>query len=121
MPTLPTHCPSCEQPLQVTRLDCASCGTHLEGTFELPPLLRLSPDDLAFVVDFVRASGSLKELARLRGQSYPTIRGRLDAVIARLAAGAGSAERQREEILAAIARGELTAQEGARRLKGMPR
>lgn len=120
MPAMPTHCPSCHEPLAVSRLGCAGCGARLEGTFELPELLRLAPEELAFALDFVRASGSLKELARRRGQSYPTIRNRLDALIAKLDPDSGdAAERRRQEILDAIARGEITAQEGARRLKAV--
>ncbi len=42
------------------------------------------PEDLDFVVQFVLASGSLKEMARLHGVSYPTIRTTLDRVIGRL-------------------------------------
>jgi hypothetical protein len=48
------------------------------------PLLRLSEDDLDFIVQFVLASGSLKEMAQLHNVSYPTIRGALDRVIANL-------------------------------------
>jgi hypothetical protein len=89
----------------------------VDGSFPLPELLQLSPEDLAFVVQFVRASGSLKEMARLRGQSYPTIRNRLDEIIAKLAAPDTSAETQRHAILDAIVKGELTVKEGAKRLK----
>lgn len=48
------------------------------------PLARLEEDDLDFIVQFVLASGSLKDMARLYGVSYPTIRGTLDRVIANL-------------------------------------
>ena len=41
----------------------------------------LSDEDLSFVKRFVLASGSLKELARVYGVSYPTIRLRLDRLI----------------------------------------
>jgi hypothetical protein len=44
----------------------------------------LSDDDLAFVKRFVLASGSLKELAQVYGISYPTIRLRLDRLIAKI-------------------------------------
>ncbi len=81
---LPTVCPSCDQPLQVRRLGCASCGTEVEGAYPLPSLAALSAEDQAFICDFVRASGSLKEMAALLKVSYPTVRNRLDEVIARL-------------------------------------
>ena len=45
---------------------------------------QLGDDDLAFVKRFVLASGSLKELARVYGVSYPTIRLRVDRLIAKV-------------------------------------
>ena len=41
----------------------------------------LSEEDLAFVKRFVLASGSLKEIAKVYGISYPTVRLRLDRLI----------------------------------------
>jgi len=41
----------------------------------------LGDEDLAFLKRFLVASGSLKELARAYGVSYPTIRLRLDRLI----------------------------------------
>lgn len=48
------------------------------------PLAQLDDADLEFVLQFVLASGSLKEMARIYGVSYPTIRARLDRVIMQL-------------------------------------
>lgn len=44
-------------------------------------LSRLSDEDAAFVRRFVLASGSLKQLAKDYGISYPTVRLRLDRLI----------------------------------------
>lgn len=41
----------------------------------------LSDEDAAFIKRFVLASGSLKELAKAYGISYPTVRLRLDRLI----------------------------------------
>ncbi len=49
-------------------------------------LLRLPTDDLDLIVELVLESGSLKGLAKNYSVSYPTIRSRLDRVIARLTA-----------------------------------
>ena len=84
MTRTPTRCPSCERVLQVTQLDCAHCGTSVRGDFVLPEFLRLSMDDQAFILSFVRHSGSLKEMAKLYEVSYPTVRNRLDDLIAKL-------------------------------------
>lgn len=44
----------------------------------------LDAEDLAFLRRFVLASGSLKETAEAYGISYPTVRLRLDRVIAKI-------------------------------------
>lgn len=44
----------------------------------------LSDEDLAFVRRFVLASGSLKQIAQQYGVTYPTIRLRLDRLIAKI-------------------------------------
>lgn len=44
----------------------------------------LSEEDLAFVKRFLLASGSLKELAQAYGITYPTVRLRLDRLIAKI-------------------------------------
>lgn len=93
------------------------CQARVEGRFELPPLLRLAEDDLVFVSEFVRSSGSLKEMAKRRAQSYPTIRHRLDEIIARLEADEAGRERRRHEILAQLEQGELSVAEATKQLK----
>jgi len=44
----------------------------------------LSDEDLAFIKRFVLASGSLKDIAAAYGISYPTVRLRLDRLIAKI-------------------------------------
>jgi hypothetical protein len=84
MKKLPTNCPSCSKTLAVKQMVCISCATQLEGSFDLPMLARLSPEDQDFVRQFMLASGSLKDLAKLWRLSYPTVRNRLDELISRL-------------------------------------
>ncbi len=47
-------------------------------------LLALSDEDIAFMKNFVMASGSLKEIATLYNVSYPTVRLRLDKLIQKI-------------------------------------
>jgi hypothetical protein len=70
----------------VKRLTCEQCGTEVDGLFSLPALAALSQEDQEFIVRFVQASGSLKEMASHLKVSYPTVRNRLDEVISRLGA-----------------------------------
>lgn len=47
-------------------------------------LTGLEEEDLAFIKRFLLASGSLKEMARQYGVSYPTVRLRLDKLIQKI-------------------------------------
>ena len=51
---------------------------------EISWLSGLDGSDMAFVRRFILASGSLKELAQAYGVSYPTVRLRLDRLIAKI-------------------------------------
>jgi len=81
---LPTTCPSCSSKLAVKRLHCEKCETEVEGLYSLPVLASLSHDDQEFILEFIKASGSLKEMAAIFKVSYPTVRNRLDDVILKL-------------------------------------
>lgn len=84
MKQFPFHCPSCAHQLEVKRLACNACETQVEGHFPLPGIAALSAEDQAFVCEFVKSSGSLKEMATRMKVSYPTVRNRLDDVIAKM-------------------------------------
>ena len=101
----------------MTKLACTSCGTHLDGQFEIPALLRLSSEDLAFVTAFVKASGSLKEMAKLTGASYPTVRNRLDELIGRIDEIERGVQKRRHEILDALENGRLSAEAAEQELR----
>lgn len=68
----------------MTGLRCGSCETEVSGRFPLPRLARLSNEDQGFILEFVETSGSLKEMAKRLGVSYPTVRNRLNEIISRL-------------------------------------
>lgn len=58
----------------------------MEAKASPPWITALEEEDLQFVRRFVLASGSLKALAAEYGVSYPTLRNRLDRLIARISA-----------------------------------
>lgn len=84
MKRLPVSCPSCGGNLAVRRLYCDQCETEVEGLYALPPLAGLAVEDQDFILEFIKASGSLKDMAKLLGVSYPTVRNRLDEIIGKL-------------------------------------
>ena len=81
---LPCNCPSCQSHLKVKSLKCETCQTEVIGLYDLPELARLSPDDRQFVLQFVKCSGSIKDMAKYLNLSYPTVRNRLDDIIDKL-------------------------------------
>lgn len=111
------RCPICAQALAVTRLECAGCGTRLEGTFSLGRFHRLADEQLEFLETFIRARGNFKDVERELGLSYPTVRGRLDAVIRALGfASAAEPDRdaeRRKEILKELADGKIAPDDAA--------
>ena len=84
-------CPVCQGELTVTRLQCRSCGTALEGEFGVGRFGRLEREQLAFLESFLRSRGNLKEMERELGISYPTVRGRLEVLLRALGLGDGPA------------------------------
>lgn len=81
---LPLQCPACDTPLKVGRLFCEQCHTEVCGSFDLPLLAKLTEKEQLFVLDFVKSSGSLKDMAKNMGVSYPTVRNVLDDLIDKL-------------------------------------
>ena len=84
MKRLPVSCPSCGAKVAVKRLRCEKCETEIEGFYTLPPLAALAPEDQEFLLTFITAGASLKDLAGILKLSYPTVRNRLDEIIEQL-------------------------------------
>ena len=119
------RCPVCAQTLEVTRLHCRQCDTAMEGHFNLGRFYELSPEQLSFVETFVRCQGRLNRVQDELGLSYPTVRSRLYDVIRALGYEVDEEEsasvpaETRQAVLAALAAGEISAEEAARRLRGV--
>ncbi len=81
---LPVYCPSCRAQLKVKSLKCEKCETEVTGSYELPVLALLPPEDQEFILMFVKNSGSLKEMASYLKLSYPTVRNMLNEIIQKI-------------------------------------
>lgn len=127
-------CPVCDHELSVTRLHCRECGTTLEGEFSVGRFGRLSREQLALLESFLRSRGNLREMERELDLSYPTIRGRVDALVRALGLGgeeaapagpapadapppAGVDPELRRTILERLARREISAEDAALALR----
>lgn len=122
-------CPVCGSQLEVTEIQCPSCHTRLSGHFDLCKFCKLPPEQRSFAEIFIKNRGNIREVEKEMGISYPTVRGRLEALIRALGyavspegdEGRLDAARtgQRKEILDKLAKGEVSAQEAARLLKNL--
>jgi hypothetical protein len=108
------------QPFVITRVRLEKSGVAIEGEFELPPLARLRYEDQVFVSEFVRSHGSIKDMEKAFGVSYPTVKNRLNRIASQLSlvemAVEAPAPAADEDVLAMLERGEISASEAAERL-----
>jgi len=112
-------CPVCESGMKVTELTCDSCGTSVRGRFEIPALCRLPADLYEFLVVFIRNRGVIRDVERELGISYPTVRSRLDAVLAALGmAESAQPTVDREQVIGMLERGEVSAEQAEQMLRG---
>lgn len=105
----------------VTGVRLAASGVEVSGDFELPPLARLRYEDQVFVSEFVRRHGSIKEMEKSFGISYPTVKNRLNRIAAQLRLVevdvAAAPPSQPDDVLGMLERGEITADEAAEMLR----
>ncbi|WP_222871064.1 DUF2089 domain-containing protein [Nonomuraea sp. PA05] len=106
------------RPFVVERVRLADSGVAIEGEFELPQLAQLSVEDQVFVTAFVRCHGSIKEMERIFGVSYPTIKGRLKRISETLDFVETDPSPSRADIIDRLRRGEITAQQALSELEG---
>jgi hypothetical protein len=113
-------CPVCADELTITRLHCRSCGTALEGEFGVGRFGRLDREQMRLLESFLRSRGNLKEMERELGISYPTVRGRVEALVRALDLADGSGDdaveaATEEAISGLVAAAEPTDDDGAAR------
>jgi hypothetical protein len=103
----------------VERVRIAEKDIAIEGSFELPQLARLSLDDQIFITAFVRSHGSIKEMERIFGVSYPTIKSRLTRVANSLEFVETNPTPSKSEILERLQRGEISAEDAIREMEAL--
>jgi len=108
-------CPDCSKPLKIARMTCPGCNLAVEGDFELSPLGKLSVEDQAFVIAFVRHHGSIKKMESVFEISYPTVKNRLNAISAALDKNF-QAPSPNLYVLEQLSRGDLSVDEALERL-----
>ena len=105
-----TRDPASGDELIVTRLECPTSGTKIEGRFSLGWIGALTPEQLDFVGLLLKHRNNLQKLANELGVAYNTARSRLDEVVAAIG-GSGepdAADSGAREAIDKLASGELS-------------
>ncbi|GGM09704.1 DUF2089 domain-containing protein [Deinococcus aerophilus] len=116
MRPLPLPFPDETEAPHVTELRFPTSGVTVRGSFELNEFATLTPENLEFLRLYIRVRGNLKEVERVLGVSYPTVRARFDTLLRAIGYEPELADPQ-AEILSSLERGEITPDEAARKLR----
>ena len=112
-----------QAPIEIERVRLVETGVAIEGPFTLPPLAQLPAEDQVFVAAFVKCHGSIKQMEKYFGVSYPTIKNRLNKIGSQLSfveieqGSDDSPVQTRSDVLDRLSRGELTVAQALERLK----
>ncbi len=121
-PLMPHECPVCHTRLEVTGLVCPSCQTRVEGRFSVNEFAALPPEQLEILRLFVKTRGNLKEMERILGVSYPTVRARFETLLRVLgyeSGGGADVAAERALVLEQLEKGEISADEAAELLRAL--
>ncbi len=125
-----TKCPVCGGELEVTRIHCPQCDTVIEGHFTPTanasgPFANLTPEQMQFLLTFLRCEGRFNRMEEELHISYPTLRNRFNEILRAMGFEPGrddSAARpdpeERRRILEDLDQGKISWAEAQRRLKG---
>src|SRR5881398_910424 len=107
---------------EIDRVRLSGSGIAIEGRFELPPLAQLAAEDQIFVAAFVRCHGSIKQMEKFFGVSYPTIKNRLNRIGALLPFAEIDPQPEPDrpspsDLLSRLERGELNVDDVVRQLR----
>ncbi|MDO5717815.1 MAG: DUF2089 domain-containing protein [Tissierellia bacterium] len=111
-------CPICNRDLVIREYECNRCHTNIRGHFRQDKFSKLSQEDKDFIEIFVRKRGSIKEIEKELGISYPTVRNKLDQVISALGHKVEK-DQSKIEILNLLNNGEITSEEAADMLENL--
>lgn len=133
MARLLTECPVCGRKVVISEVTCDGCNTVVRSRFDPCTFCGLSPDAARFVVAFVQARGDLHRVAQKMNIGPASAARWLDDVCRELetsttraatvheAATSNTLAADRAAILDLLDRGEISAEEAARRFEELAR
>jgi hypothetical protein len=113
-----SKCPVCNSKLKIAKLKCNKCGTVIENDFEFSKFEYLEGEQLYFMEAFLKCRGNIKDVEKELGISYPTVRAKLDDVVAALGYTVVKKPTiNSKEILDMLEKGEISAEQAVNMMK----
>ncbi len=101
----------------VERVRIVKKDIAIEGSFELPRLVKLPMEDQIFIAAFIKTHGSIKQMEQMFGLSYPTIKNWLNRLGEEFDFVKVDALPSQTDVLTQLEKGEISVEEALERLK----
>ena len=112
--------------LVISELTGEDSGITIRGRFDMPRYAKLNEEQEQFLETFLRCRGMINSVEKELGISYPTVKSRLESLLAALeltpvkeeGAKKDKSAEKKAKILEQLEKGEITAEEAKTKLKG---
>ena len=84
-----SKCPTCGKQLKISQYHCPECEIDINGEFEGCMFCNLNDEDRYFALVFLQTGGNIKDVERVMGISYPTVKAKLSKLLRNLGVGNG--------------------------------
>ena len=117
-----TKCPVCDSKLKVAKYKCSKCDVTINGDFPQSSIATLSPEQAEFVKVFLSVHGNIRDVERIMGISYPTVKSRLEQINKSLGLISTRKEEtkkveNRTNVLSELEKGDINVEEALNRLR----
>ncbi len=117
----PRVCPACQGELESTTLVCKDCSSQMTGNFTGCRFCNLSDEEEYFTAMFIKYNGSIKEMEKELGISYPTVKNRLSTIASKIGVDQGISKedlvKERLKIIDQLSNGEISVIEASELIK----
>ena len=113
-----SNCPVCDSKLRIVKYECGRCHTEITGDFKQDKFSELTQEEKDFIEVFIMKRGSIKDIEKELGISYPTVRNKLDQVINALGYKVDK-DKSKIDILTLLDNGEISPDEATKMLSDL--
>jgi len=108
------QCPICNSTLEIIEYHCPNCDTVIRGKFGVSDLAMLSVKQQEFAKVFICNKGNIKEVEKVLGISYPTVKNKLNEITKILCP---QTKQMSNDVLDEIEKGNISVDEAIKQLK----